>query len=484
MNTDLSKLQPQQLWQNFANICQIPHPSKHEAKIVEFLKAFGENLSLETSVDEVGNIIIKKPATSGMEKCKGVVLQAHVDMVPQKNSGVAHDFETDPINAYIDGEWVTAKDTTLGADNGIGLAAVMAVLQATDIEHGPIEALLTVDEETGMTGAFALKPGMLMGKILINLDSEDEGEFAIGCAGGINTDIEMDYEEVAVPDGVVALEVNVSGLKGGHSGMDINAGRGNANKILARLLRDAKAYDLRLAEFVGGSLRNAIPREAVAIVTVPKAKESEFADYVSAFEQIMKQEIGSVETNIAISVTKTNTPKKLMAAKTQHELLCAIIACMNGVYRMSVEMPGLIETSSNLAKVEAVAGKLYIVTLQRSSIASAKQMIGNMVKCIFELIGATCKQYGDYPGWKPDMNSEILATCKQVYKQKFGKDAKIFATHGGLECGLLKGVYPDWDAISFGPTIMNPHSPDEKVNIASVAKFWEFLVAVLASIPE
>ena len=484
MNTDLSKLQPQQLWQNFADICQIPHPAKHEAKIVAFLKQFGEDLGLETLVDEVGNVIIKKPATPGMEKCKGVVLQAHVDMVPQKNSGVEHDFETDSIAAYIDGDWVTAKDTTLGADNGIGVATIMAILQATDIKHGPVEALFTATEETGMVGAFALKPGMLSGKILVNLDSEDEGEFAIGCAGGVNTDFTMDYDEVAVPDGVVALEVNVSGLKGGHSGMDINSGRGNANKIMARLLWDAKEYGLRLAKFNGGSLRNAIPREAVAVVTLPIDQEAAFMAFMADFAKVIKQEIAAADPDVIISAKKANIPQALMAEKNQHDLLCAVYACMNGVYSMSADMPGLTETSSNLARVDAADGKLQIVTLQRSSIVTAKQMISDMVSCAFELIGATRNKYGAYPGWKPDVNSEILATCQQVYKQKFGKDAKIFATHGGLECGLLKGVYPDWDAISFGPTIVGPHSPDEKVNIPSVAKFWEFLVAVLANIPE
>lgn len=484
-HSDISDLKPSPLWKHFSQICQIPHPSKKEAKLAKFVKEFGEDLKLETIMDEVGNVIIKKPATSGMENRKGVILQAHLDMVPQKNSGVAHDFEKDPIEAYIDGEWVTAKGTTLGADNGIGVATIMAVLQAQDIEHGPIEALFTVDEETGMTGAFALKEGVLTGEILLNLDSEDEGEFCIGCAGGITTDIELKYSEVAVPNDVVAFEIGVSGLKGGHSGVDINLGRGNANKILNRLLWQAsKQFDLRVAEIDAGDLRNAIPREATAIVTVPKAKKTAFVKSVDEFAVTVKQEISAADPDVKITAKATAMPTALMDEKTQHNLLDAVYACVNGVIGMSTDMPDLIEASTNLARVHAEQGKMTALSLQRSAVESLKQDVANMVGCAFALIGAKVKQEGSYPGWKPDMDSTILAKCKALYAKEYGQEPKITAIHGGLECGLFMTVYPDLDMLSFGPTIKFPHSPDEKVNIASVTKFWNFLITVLANIDE
>ena len=484
MNNNISNLEPKVLWKHFYSLTQIPRPSKKEEKIREFIINFGKNLGLETIVDEVGNVIIRKPATPGMENRKGVVLQGHLDMVPQKNSDKVHDFENDPIDAYVDGEWVKARGTTLGADNGMGVAAAMAVLESKDISHGPVEALFTTDEETGMTGAFGLKPGFLQGDILINMDSEDEGELYIGCAGGTNANITFRYSEVPVPAGVTAFKLSATGLKGGHSGVDIHLGRGNSNKVLNRLLwHSAKEHGLRLASIDGGSLRNAIPRESFAIITIPLEIKDEFLKCLTGYEVTARKELSAVEPDMKLEALPVDLPPFLIDEKTQNNLFSAIYGCPNGVIRMSNEMAGLVETSSNLAIVKSENGEIKVKCLLRSSVDSAKQDLEQMIQSVFELAGAEVVFDGQYPGWKPNPASPILKAMQDIYKNKYGNIPDIKAIHAGLECGLLGGVYPNWDMISFGPTIRFPHSPDEKVNIATVQKFWDFLVETLKHIP-
>jgi dipeptidase D len=484
MSKDILNLEPKALWKNFYSLTQIARPSKHEEKIMAFAVKFGKDLGLETLVDEVGNVIIRKPATPGMENRKGVILQGHLDMVPQKNSDTVHDFEKDPIDAIIDGEWVKAKGTTLGGDNGMGVAAALAILESKDIPHGPIEALFTCDEETGMTGAFGLKAGLLKGDILMNLDSEDEGELYIGCAGGTNANIKFTYSEVPVPANSIAFKVNVTGLKGGHSGVDIHLGRGNSNKVINRLLwYCTKNFGLRLSSIDGGSLRNAIPRESFAVVTVPSDKKDKFLNYIKEYSILSKKELSAVEPDMKIEAISCDLPKSLIDEKTQNNLLNAIYGCPNGVVRMSNEMVGLVETSTNLAIVKSENGTIKIQCLLRSSVDSAKQDLENMMQSVFELAGAEVIFDGQYPGWKPNPASPILKAMQDIYQKKYGKIPEIKAIHAGLECGLLGGVYPHWDMISFGPTIRYPHSPDEKVNIKTVQLFWDFLVATLKEIP-
>jgi len=484
MSQYILSLQPERLWFHFYSLTQIPRPSKKEERIREFIINFGKNLGLETIVDEVGNIIIRKPATPGMENRKGVILQGHLDMVPQKNSDKVHDFENDPIDAYVDGEWVKAKGTTLGADNGMGVAAAMAILESKDIPHGPVEALFTTDEETGMTGAFGLKPGYLHGDILMNMDSEDEGELYIGCAGGTNANITFRYSEAPVPAGVTAFKLSATGLKGGHSGVDIHLGRGNSNKVLNRLLwYSTKNHGLRLASIDGGSLRNAIPRESFAIITVPVGMKAEFLDYLAGFEITARKELSAVEPDMKLEAIPVDLPVSLIDEKTQVNLFSAIYACPNGVIRMSNEMAGLVETSTNLAIVKSENEEIKIKCLLRSSVDSAKQDLEQMIQSVFELGGAEVIFDGQYPGWKPNPESPILKAMQVIYKNKYGNIPDIKAIHAGLECGLLGGVYPNWDMISFGPTIRFPHSPDEKVNIETVQKFWDFLVETLKHIP-
>ncbi len=484
MGKDILKLKPEALWKNFYSLTQIPRPSKSEAQVRNFVVEFGNNLGLETIVDEVGNVIIRKPATPGMENRKGAILQSHLDMVPQKNSGTKHDFEKDPIDAWVDGEWVKARGTTLGADNGIGAAAAMAVLESKDIPHGPVEALFTIDEETGMTGAFGLKPGVLKGDILLNMDSEDEGELYIGCAGGTNANIKFTYQEVPVPSGMVAFKLGVTGLKGGHSGVDIHLGRGNSNKILNRFLwHAAKKHGLRLAAIDGGSLRNAIPRESFAVVVVPEANREDFMNCLAKLEEIVRKELSAVEPDLKLEALPAELPKTLIDESTQNRLFNAIYGCPNGVMRMSNEMTGLVETSTNLAIVKSENGQIKVMCLLRSSVDSAKSDLEQMMQSVFELAGAEITFDGQYPGWKPNPASPILKTMQEIYQNKWGKVPEIRAIHAGLECGLLGGVYPQWDMISFGPTIRYPHSPDEKVNVETVGKFWDFLVETLNHFP-
>lgn len=483
--SEITNLEPKAVWRIFNELCQIPRPSKKERKAVDYAKAFGENLGLETIVDEVGNVIIKKPATKGMENLKTVVFQGHLDMVPQKNSNTKHDFEKDPIQPYVDGEWVTAKGTTLGADNGIGVAAALAILESKDIEHGPVEVLLTIDEETGMTGANALKPGILEADILINTDSEDEGELYIGCAGGVDTNAKFHYVEEKVPSDVTPFKLKVTGMKGGHSGLDIKLGRGNANKAINRLLYEAgKSVDFRISTIEAGSLRNAIPREAFVEVVVPNAQIGEFKNFINEVGEDISNELKVTEPDMKIELEDSDMPSFVIDVKTQKNLIKSIYGCPNGVIRMSDAMEGLVETSTNLAVVKSGDGFIKLETLQRSSVDSAKTDLANMIRCVFELAGAEVVHEGAYPGWRPNPESPILKSMLDVYKNKFDKEAKIMAIHAGLECGIIMESYPELDTISCGPTIRFPHSPDEKVNIETVQKFFDFLVETLKHIPK
>jgi len=484
MSKEILNLEPKTVWENFYSLTQIPRPSKHEDEIQAFMIKFGEDLGLETIKDEVGNIIIKKPATAGMENRMCVVMQGHLDMVPQKNADTKHDFDKDPITTYVDGEWLTAEGTTLGADNGMGVAAAMSILQSKDLAHGPVEALFTSDEETGMTGAFGLKPGMLNADILMNLDSEDEGELYVGCAGGIDANISIKYKEEELEKTYNSYKLYIKGLKGGHSGMEIILGRGNSNKLLFRFLKFAtKAFKLRLSTIDGGSLRNAIPRESFAIVSVPEKYNEKFLLAIKDYEETFKSELSSVEPDLEFFAEETKTPKKAFKKKSQKNLINSIYACPNGVIRMSNDMPGLVETSLNLARVVSENGVVTVQCLIRSSVNSAKDDLANMVASVFELVGAKVELDGEYPGWKPNMNSPILKTMQSVYNDKYGKIPEIKAIHAGLECGLLGAVYPTWDMISFGPTIRFPHSPDEKIKIDTVQKFYDFLVESLKNVP-
>lgn len=482
--SDIRNLEPKKLWNYFHDLTQIPRPSKKEQKVIEYIKEFGKNNNLETIVDEVGNVIIRKPATKGMENRKGVILQTHLDMVPQKNSDKKHDFEKDPIETIIDGEWVKANGTTLGSDNGIGVSAALAVLASDDIPHGPVEGLFTIDEETGMTGAFGLKDDVLKGDILMNLDSEDEGELYVGCAGGIDVGAVKNYAEEVSPKGMLAYKISATGLKGGHSGVDIALGRANSNKLMFRFLMQAEAdFGIRLAEAWGGDLRNAIPRESYSVVLVPEIKKEEFEEFVSGYNDMYRAEFAETEPDLSFTCEKTQVPDKVLNQGEQYRIIRAVFVCPNGVIRMSQSMKGLVETSNNLAIVKCKEGKFEAYCLTRSSVDTAKEAIAWKIAGVFQLINADVKLEGGYPGWKPNVNSPILKTMSNVYKDMFGKVPEIKAIHAGLECGLIGGVYPALDMISFGPTIRYPHSPDEKVNIESVGKFWKFLAASLKDVP-
>ena len=485
MNNELSKLYPQKMWEIFANICAIPHPSKHEEKILVWLKNWANEHQIDYAQDETGNMVLRKPATKGYENRVPIIFQGHIDMVPQANSDSKHNFVTDPILPRIcDDGWVRATGTTLGADNGMGCAAAMAILADKTMEHGPIEVLVTVDEETGMTGAFGLKPEFLKGEILINLDSEDEGELYVGCAGGLDANFEMDYTTQATPENMKGYEIAITGLKGGHSGMDIVLGRANANKLLMRLFKKGlENIDLHIAGINGGSLRNAIPREAFATLAVPANKTADFEQLMNGLIAAIAKEFAGTEPDLNIAVKPTETPKQVMGKKCQEKAVNLVLAIPNGVMRMSDSMPGLVETSTNLAIVKTNNGKLTVANLMRSSVESAKEALADKMRAIAELAGVKIELAGGYPGWKPNLQSPILKTMLKVYENMYGKVPEIKAIHAGLECGLFSLAYPNWDMISCGPTIRNPHSPDERVNIESVGKFWDFLVEVLKNVP-
>lgn len=480
----LKELQTKAIWHYFSEICTIPRPSKKEEKVIAYLQDFGKKNGLETVVDAAGNVLIRKPATSGYETHPTVILQAHMDMVCEKNSDTIHDFDVDPIQPYIDGEWLKARGTTLGADNGIGMAAQLAVLSADDLQHGPLECLFTVDEETGLTGAFSLDKNLLSGSLLINLDSEDDGEFFIGCAGGIDTTVVFDYQPQPSPDGLFYFKVGVKGLTGGHSGDDIEKGLGNANKILTRFLwQIAQETKLTLASFDGGNLRNAIAREAFAVAAVPSNYKETLRVQLNLFIADVEAELAIAEKNFTMVLESTVKPAVVIDDSTAKRLLYALYACPHGVLRMSDDMPGLVETSTNLASVKmGDNNRILIATSQRSSIESAKNDVARMVESVFVLAGATATHGDGYPGWKPNPNSKLAQLTAETYEKLFGEKAKIRAIHAGLECGLFLKKYPHLDMVSIGPTMRGVHSPDERLHIAHTEKFWKLLVEILASL--
>jgi dipeptidase D len=480
----LSNLQPQVVWNIFEQMCANPRPSGHEEKVSAWIQQLAKDHNIDCKEDKVGNLFLKKPATAGMENRKGVVLQAHMDMVPQKNSDTDHDFITDPIDAYVDGEWVTARGTTLGADNGIGLAASLAVIFSDDIEHGPLEVLVTIDEEAGMTGAFGLEAGWLEGEILLNTDSEDEGEVYMGCAGGINANIQFPLQHEAAPVDHQTFEIAVKGLKGGHSGVDIHLGRGNANKLLARFLKEAgRDMGVRLVSINGGTLRNAIPREAFATITVAPAQREEFKACLEFFAKTIKIELAATEPDIEVTLAPVAEFPPVLTPDCQVRLISAFNGLVNGVVRMSDEITGVVETSSNLGVIKSEGDHVFIQCLIRSLSDSCRIDAQEMIASIFELAGADVNFDGAYPGWKPETTSPIMQVMRDVYETEFGSVPKIMVIHAGLECGLFKTSYPTMDMASFGPTICFPHSPDEKVNIATVDMFWKYLLAILKTIP-
>lgn len=485
MDNKILNLQPERVWYYFNEICKIPRSSKHEEKIAKYLILFGKEHALETVKDEVGNILIKKPAAAGMEKRQTVVLQSHIDMICEKNNDVVHDFDFDPIVPVIENEWVKARGTTLGADDGIGIATQLAILESTTIVHGPIECLFTIDEETGLTGAKGIMPGFLKGTILLNLDSEDEGQIFIGCAGGKDTIASLPYSKIPVPIDVVAFQLSISGLKGGHSGDDINKRLGNANKIMNRLLWNAnQKYELRISRFDGGNLRNSIAREATAIVTVPKRFQNQFQEYVIDFEAIIINELEINEPNLVIACKQTVLPDSLIDMATQEKLLNAIYGCPHGVIAMSATIANFVETSTNLATVKTLDNKFEIATSQRSSVESAKEDISTMVASIFRLAGCKVIHSDGYPGWNPNPQSPVLDLAVSSYQQLFHQKPLVLAVHAGLECGIIGEKNPGMDMISFGPTIKGAHSPDEKLEIATVKRFWDFTLDILKKIPE
>ncbi len=481
----LSGLEPKIVWRYFEEICQVPRPSKKEDKIIEFLMDFGKKHNLETKRDEIGNVLIKKPATPGKENLKTVVLQSHMDMVCEKNSSTEHNFDTDPIIPWIDGDWVKAKGTTLGADDGIGVAAEMALLASNDIEHGPIECLFTVDEETGLSGAFALQPGFVGGDILLNLDSEDEGEIFLGCAGGIDTLATMSYIKEDLPSGYFAVRLDISGLQGGHSGDEINKNRGNSNKILNRFLWEInKKYDVRLADFSGGNLRNAIPREASALVLVPSQFKEQIRVDLNIYAAEMENVWSIAEPKLKIELASADMPSFVCDKATSNKLFDALYACPHGVFSMSTRMPGMVETSTNLASVKFIEGdKIFITTSQRSDVDSEKYNIAQNVGVVFTMAGADVKHTEGYPGWAPNPDSEILKVAVDSYERLFKVKPIARSIHAGLECGLFLKKYPNMDMISFGPTLRDVHSPDERINIETVDKFWKHLLDILVNIP-
>ena len=484
MGQTLSSLQPAALWRHFEKICAIPHTSKHEEPLVEHVMAHIRSLGLEVMRDTVGNVIARKPASKGMEHSKTVVLQAHLDMVPQKNSDSSHDFLHDPIVPYVDGEWVKARGTTLGADNGIGVAAALMILENKACKHGPLEVLFTVDEEAGMTGAFGLQPGILKADFLFNLDSEDEGELCVGCAGGVNTNAVLDFGTYHTPPHMKGLKISISGLKGGHSGCDITLGRANAIKLIARLLLELREnFEYGLAELTGGSLRNAIPREAGALLAVQDSLLPEVIHAIEKFAATIRLELSDVESELAINAASVQVPARLINKETADKFTDALCAAVNGVIRMNSQLADTVETSTNLGIVEQRDTRWIISSLQRSSVESCKMDAARMVAGALRLAGARIEHSGGYPGWKPHLAGNALALLRKNYRDLFGVEAKTMVTHGGLECGLIGSLYPEMEMISFGPTIRYPHSPDEKVNIASVARFVDLLTYVLERVP-
>jgi dipeptidase D len=480
----IRSLEPKALWNHFADLNAVPRPSKKEERVVAFMLEFGKSLGLETIKDSIDNVIIKKPATAGMEDRATVVLQSHLDMVHQKNGDTVFDFDTQGIEMLIEGDWVTANGTTLGADNGIGVATIMALLESKDIPHPALEALFTIDEETGMTGAIHVDPTNISGTILLNLDTEDDDELSIGCAGGIDTNSSCAYMNESVDPNSKAIEITIKGLLGGHSGMDIHRGRGNANKLMTRIIRHVIDHTtVRIATFDGGSLRNAIPREAKATIVFDASEQGTIEGLLASFSNELKVEFKTVETALVIDFAEVETPQKAVSFAETIKFVDVLYSVVNGVYRMSPDIEGLVEASSSLARVIIKDGSFTTQSLQRSSVESSKKDVANMVKSSFELIGCEVVQNGDYPGWSPNAHSPILTIMKDLYIQRYKEEPKIKACHAGLECGILGKHFPGMDMISFGPNIRAAHSPDEKAQISSVQKYWGYLLEVLTKIP-
>ncbi|MBD1262702.1 aminoacyl-histidine dipeptidase [Maribacter polysiphoniae] len=485
MSQEVRQLEPQCVWNKFADLNEVPRPSKKEGRVIQFMLDFGTSLGLETFSDSVGNVIIRKPATVGMEDRKKITLQSHLDMVHQKNADTHFDFEVEGIKMYVDGDWVKADGTTLGADNGLGVATIMALLESTDIPHPFLEALFTIDEETGMTGAMGLEGGVLQGDILLNLDTEEDDEIDIGCAGGIDVTATRSYSEESVDADSVGCQIVVKNLQGGHSGMDIHKGLGNANKIMNRLLFNTmEAYSIQISEIDGGSLRNAIPRESFAKIAIKRTEAHDFERSFGEWVKAIKSEMLVNEPDLTITMVLSETPAKVMPKTIQEKLVRSIYTAHNGVYAMSAAIADLVETSNNIARVVVKDGAIKIGCLTRSSVNSAKMDLANALKSAFELAGCTVEFTGEYPGWNPNPDSAILRILAGKYESLFAAKPQVVACHAGLECGILGQNYPEMDMISFGPTIKGAHSPDERVCISSVQKFWKFVLEILKDIPK
>ena len=486
MSSEIRALEPKELWNKFADLNAVPRPSKKEERVIQFMKDFGQNLGLETIEDEVGNVIIRKPASKGMEDRKPIVMQSHLDMVHQKNNDTVFNFDEQGIEMYVEGDWVKAKGTTLGADNGLGVATIMAILESDTIAHPALEALFTIDEETGMTGAKGLKGGLLKGEILLNLDTEEDDEIGVGCAGGVDVTATREYKEEETPEFKIGYTITVKGLQGGHSGMQIHEGLGNANKLMNRLLFDGfEDYGLRISEIDGGSLRNAIPRESNTTVAIDAVHEAAFEAEMKAKADELKFEFKTMEPDLEVVVSKTETPEKIMDLGVQEGLTRALYAAWNGVYRMSPDIEGLVETSNNIARVIVKEGHIKIGCLTRSSVESTKQDLANTLRAVFELTGCEVEFSGDYPGWAPNMDSDILKLMVPIYERlNNGEKPHVAACHAGLECGILGTNYPNMDMISFGPNIKGAHSPDERAQISSAQKYWKFVLEILENIPK
>ncbi|TMM31966.1 aminoacyl-histidine dipeptidase [Polaribacter aestuariivivens] len=483
MSKEVRNLAPKEVWNMFADLNAVPRPSKKEERIIQFMVNFGKQLNLETSVDKVGNVIIKKPATNGFENRKTIVLQSHLDMVHQKNNDTVFDFEKEGIKMRVEGDWVKANGTTLGADNGLGVAAIMAVLASNTIQHPNLEALFTIDEETGMTGAKGLEGGILNGDILLNLDTEEDDEIGMGCAGGVDITATKSYSEETIPQNFIAYKLEVKGLNGGHSGMDIIKGLGNANKLMNRL-HYSVINAIQICEIDGGSLRNAIPRESTSIIVTDKNNDKFVESSLLLEIDKIKKEFKTLEPNLEINFSSTEVPETSLSKETSKSLIKSIYAAVNGVYRMSPDIDGLVETSNNIARVIVKNGAIKVGCLTRSSSESNKFDLANSLKSAFELAGFEVTFSGEYPGWQPNINSEILEIVANLYENLHGEKANVAACHAGLECGILGQNYPEMDMVSFGPTIRGAHSPDERASISSTQKFWKFLIEILKNTPK
>lgn len=483
MSKEILKLKPENVWKHFYELTQIPRPTGHTKAVEKYVVDFAKGLNLDVKQDKVGNVLITKPASKGMENAPTVILQSHLDMVPQKNSDVQHDFLKDPIETVINGNIVKAKSTTLGADNGIGAAAILAVMEDDSLVHGKIEGLFTIDEEEGMVGAFGLEPGFLTGSILLNLDTEEEGELCIGCAGGIDENVSWQYKDVEAPAGDAAVKVSLKGLKGGHSGGEIHLGRANANKLMFRFLKEAvRSLDARLASVEGGSLRNAIPREAFAVLTVLPENADALMDLVDDYNDLYCEEFAEIETNLTLKAEKVDLPKTVLPEEIQDDVINAVVACPNGVISMLQSFPGIVESSTNIASVKSGEGKVEIKFLTRSSSESKKEALDSMIESVFSLADAKVEAVNGYPGWQPNAHSKVLEVMKSLFVSQFGREPQVQVVHAGLECGIILGSTPGLDIVSFGPTIMNPHSPDEFVEIDTVERFYHYLTAILSEL--